>query len=100
MAFDALEIPLEISSTLKPYRPCVFTNPMGLDNEPRFGLFHHWIVLPPSYGTMGIVYGLIELEDGNMAIALSNYIRFLDSKDYFDEYQSIFMKEKENNNGK
>lgn len=75
-------------------RPCVFQPAMGFYDTPNIkGIFHRWVVIPHSYSPGGPLYGIVEVENGQIYVVLPGNIRFLDTDNYFKKYEELFRNE-------
>lgn len=61
---------------------------IGIKSNERKALFHKWVEYENriSLTDQKCIYGLVEYENGEVALVNPQYIRFLDSAGLFDQY--------------
>lgn len=61
---------------------------IGIKSNERKALFHKWVEYENKISLIDqkSVYGLVEYENGEVALVKPEYIRFLDSAGLFDQY--------------
>ena len=61
---------------------------IGIKSNERKALFHKWVEYENriSLTDQKCIYGLVEYENGEVALVNPEYIRFLDSAGLFDQY--------------